>query len=357
VSDGSLSGNDTVSVDVNSVLGTDFVRATSQSVPGGANLTADGTVLLIDMSRFDTGWWTACGTSSASIRVTLAGTTTQIPFDVIQFNGTSDTGLMAVKTQALAGGTGVDVYCGNSANTAYGVNDTYGRYNVYRTSIKGFWPSGGGSDRTRNANNMVTFGTPTIGAGPIGAQSYTYSATARSALLLPAIVPYPISFFSASNKTTADFNNYFHTIGIARTKAGTLDSYSNSLYLTGANSTPNVSATALNGSGVWAGSLAQQTAETWKGLAGIYTSNTSRQAVTAQATGTINTVNHVVIELDHLAIGHHPKLLGGPGGGTGVNPSVSLCMFFNEAVNANELKYLDLMLTQATFWGTWTLNP
>lgn len=356
VDDGTNVGTDTVAVDVNSTLGTDFVRATSQAVPGGASLTADGTPFLIDMSRFPVGWWNACGSSSASIRVVKAATTTEVPFHIIRFDGAADTGLMAVQSQALAGGTGFDIYCGNAANTAYAATATYGQYNVYRTAIKGFWPAGGGTDATRNANNMVTFGSPTIGAGPIGAQSYLYSTTARSALLLSAVVNSPISFFAASDTlAAADFSNWFHTIGISRTKAGTLDSFNNAVYMSAAGINPHCTMTSLNGSGSWQGSSAQCTAETWKGHGGIHLNNTSRTAVTSFATGTTSTVNNTVIELDHLAIGHFPKLLGGAG--TVANPKVSLCFFFTEAVAAAELKYLDLMLTQATFWGVWVLNP
>jgi hypothetical protein len=355
VNDGVLTGTDTVAVDVNSTLGTDFVRATSQAVPGSANLTADGTVFLIDMSRFPAGWWTAVGLSSATIRVALAGTTTQIPFDVIEFNGTTDTGLLAVKTQAIAGGTGVDVYCGNASNTAYGFNDTYGKHNVYRTAIRGFWPSGGGGDRTRNGLHLNTVGSPTIGAGPIGAQSYTYSSTARSTLLLSAAVNSPISFFSASDTTSPSGSSWFHTIGINRTVGGTLDSANNSVYLLGVGTSLTAIISSINGSGAWQGSSAAATAETWKGIAGIHASDTSRTAVTSAATGATSTVNNIVTGMDHLVIGHFPRLLSAPGVVT--NPKVSLCFFFTEAVNANELKYLDLMLKQTVFWPTWTLNP
>ncbi len=357
VSDGVLTGTDTLSVDVDSVLGTDFVRATSQAVPGGAGITS--TVFLVDMSRFPVGWWNAAAaasdTTGRTVRVCFAGTTTQVPFDIINFNGTTDTGFMAIGANASAGGTGFDIYVGNSAFQLYAATDTYGRYNVYRTALKGFWPNGGGFDRTRNVYSLVNTGSPTVGAGPIGSSSTLYSSSTRASLLLPAVVTGPISFFAASDTTSPDFNSWYHTIGISRTKAGTLDSYNNAVYMTAAGATLHATISSLNGSGVWQGGSAQCTAQTWKGQGGIHASNTSRTAVTAQATGTPSTVNNVVIELDHLCIGHFPKLLGGPG--TITNPKVSLCFFWNEAVAAAELKYLDLMLVQATFWGSWTLNP
>jgi hypothetical protein len=357
VTDGVLAGFDEVTVNVHSVLGTDFVRATSQAVPGGVGYNS--AVFMVDMSRFPVGWWNAAAaasdTTGRTVRVCLAGTTTQVPFDIINFNGTTKAGFMTIGANAAAGGTGFDVYVGNSALQMYAATDTYGRYNVYRTALKGFWPNGGGFDRTRNINSLVNVGSPSVGAGPIGSLATTYSATARATLLLPAVVSSPISFFAASDTTSPNSNSWYHTIGISRTKAGTLDSYNNAVYMTAAGSPLLATVASMNGSGVWQGSSAQCTAQTWKGQGGIHTSNTSRTAVTAQATSATSTVNNVVTELDHLCIGHFPKLLGGPG--IIANPKVSLCFFWNEAVTPQELKYLDLMLTQGTFWPTWTLNP
>ncbi len=356
VSDGVLTGTDTVSVDVNSVFGTDFVRAASQAVPGGASLDANGTPFFVDMSRFPNGWWTAVDAAGATIRVLYATTTTQLPFHLVNFNKVAKTGLLVFKSQAFSGGTGIDIYCGNASNTAYGVNDTYGRYNVYRTAIGGAWLLGGGTDYTRNARNMTTEGTPTIGTGPLGSSAYQYSTTARSRYLLPTpLTSNAVSFFAATNTTSPDANSYFFGPGIGRSVGGTLNSYNNSVYLTAAGTTLGCTISSLNGSGVWQGSGATCTAETWKGLGGVHTSDTSRQAATANSTGALSVTKNVVVGLDHIVLGHFPTLLASPGIVT--NPNLSLCLFFTEAVNVNELKYLDLMLKQSTFWGTWTLNP
>lgn len=354
VSDGTLSGTDDITVTVTSSLGTKRARATSQAVPGGASLTADGTVFLIDMSRFHANWWSAVDAAGATIRVCLGGTTTQIPYDLIRFSKAGSTGFLAIKTQAVSGGTQIDVWCGNSDNTAYSVGDTYGQYNVYRTNILGFWPSGGGNDRTRNANNMTTEGSPVVANGPIGAQATQYSSTSRSKVLLSAAVPLPVSLFSATNTTSANGNLWFHTIGLARTASGTINSWNNMVYQTGASTTPTFfSAATIDGSGNWASSFTEGSSQTYKAFGSIFTSTSSRTSVSSVDSDS-NTVTRAVTGMDIVVIGHPSILLlsSAP-----AYPNVSLAMVFKEAVNANEFAYMDLMLDQATFWGVWADGP
>lgn len=57
--------------------------------------------------------------------------------------------------------------------TTTGVNDTYGQYNAYTNDVEGYYPSGGGNDRTGNQLNLTATGSPTITTGQIGA-GYSY---------------------------------------------------------------------------------------------------------------------------------------------------------------------------------------
>lgn len=355
VNDGNLTGTDTVGATVNTLIGSDFVRATAQAVPGGVSLTSDGTPFMVDMSRFPNGWWTAVDAAGATIRVCTGLTTTQRPFDLIRFDKAAKTGQLVFNAQAVAAGYVVDVYCGTVANTAYAATDTFGRYNVYRTGIMGFWPAGGGNDRTRNARNCTTVGSPTIGTGPIGAQSYLYSATARSIFKFPAVISGPVAFFCATNTTSPSSSSWFHAMGLNRSAAGTLNSNNNSVYLTAVGVTLSAIMSEINGSGVYQAAVAQCTAETWKALAGVRASDVSRQASTANTTSAVNGINNIVTSMDFLSIGQTPNFSGGVG--PTPNPNLSLCYLWNESVNPVELAYMDLMLKQTTFWPTWTLNP
>ena len=66
-------------------------------------------------------------------------------------------------------------YPPNTRNTAYGVSDTYGQYNTYDSNWEGYWPDGGGVDRTSSSNDGSAQGGVTFGgaSGQVGkATSY-----------------------------------------------------------------------------------------------------------------------------------------------------------------------------------------
>ena len=116
-------------------------------------------------------FWDACTSSDGTkMRVADHHTEDERPFDPIDFDNTGEDGVLRFKHAGTASSLGtymVRVYPAVTGNTSYGVSDTYGQYNAYDSSWVGYWPDGGGTDRTSNGNDGTadSAGNPTIGGG------------------------------------------------------------------------------------------------------------------------------------------------------------------------------------------------
>lgn len=150
--------------------------------------------LLIDISTLSSDWKAAVQSDGADIRCTFGDDTTELPFDLIDwsYGGGSPTGLIRVKTSLANSGTQkVRVWAGYSGTaTAYGATETYGSDNAYDSNWVGYWPGGGGTDRTSNGNDGSASGGVTIGGGTGQVGSSTvYDGTDDKDVLDPSLLP------------------------------------------------------------------------------------------------------------------------------------------------------------------------
>ena len=126
--------------------------------------------LMIDLSTMSASWWSANDTADGTKgRVFKDDGSTELAADWINFDSGADSGWLRVKysgTLAASGTQKIRIYPPKAANASYGRADTYGQDNAYASHWEGYWPDGGGIDRTVNERTASAGGSgPTIGAG------------------------------------------------------------------------------------------------------------------------------------------------------------------------------------------------
>jgi hypothetical protein len=146
-----------------------------QSVANPGSALTDFT-LIIDISDLSASWKGAVQSDGGDIRCTK-GDDTELPLDVIDwdYGGGSPTGFIRVKWSGSLSDSGtqnVRVYAGHGSAVMYDANETYGSDNAYDDDWVGYWPNGGGTDRTSGGHDAdpVSAGNPTVGgeSGQIG---------------------------------------------------------------------------------------------------------------------------------------------------------------------------------------------
>jgi hypothetical protein len=159
-------------------VGTWSGYATATPISPSSNQT--NWVHWIDLSRLPAAWWTAVSATGVDIRATDQSNIF-IPIDVIDFDKVGSTGFATVKlsqpsTQAFP----IRIWVGNATAITLPPATSYGRYNVYDSSYRGFWPSGGGADRTASQNTLTMVGATAGGvSGPIGNKATNYNGSSQ----------------------------------------------------------------------------------------------------------------------------------------------------------------------------------
>lgn len=137
------------------------------------SLILDIAELVADDLAASSDWVGAVQTDGGDIRCTDESNN-ELPFDLIDwdYNGGSPTGILRIK-RSLTHATStqkVRVWCGKPSAVMYDANETYGSDNAYDAYWVGYWPNGGGSDRTSNGYDMTAGGGVSVGgaSGQIG---------------------------------------------------------------------------------------------------------------------------------------------------------------------------------------------
>lgn len=118
----------------------------------------------VDLSRLPNDWWTAVLSSGQDIRATDS-VNIFIPFDLVNFNKSAKTGFAVVKLSQTTTPSQIRLWVGNATAVAVSACAAYGKYAAYDQYWGGFWPNGGGNDRTQYLNHLTM--RPTVGVeGP-----------------------------------------------------------------------------------------------------------------------------------------------------------------------------------------------
>lgn len=123
--------------------------------------------LLVDLSEMSSDWWDEVDTSDGTRgRASKSDGTTELACDWIDFDNTGETGLLRVLfsgSLASSGTQTIRIYPPNTDNAAVAASATYGSDNAYDDGWDGYWPNGGGSDRTSNGRDGTAGGGVTVG--------------------------------------------------------------------------------------------------------------------------------------------------------------------------------------------------
>jgi hypothetical protein len=128
-------------------------------------------VLFVDLTELPQEWWDRVQPDGRDIRVTTSNNALR-PFDLISFDKDAQTGFLTTRFTLNSGiGYSIKVWAGNPTASAPGKASLFGQYNVYGTDYIGFWPEGGGQDRTRNHRDFVSVNGPMFGDA-VGPEAY-----------------------------------------------------------------------------------------------------------------------------------------------------------------------------------------
>lgn len=310
---------------------------------------------IIDLSNASAGWW-ANVVDQDDIRVTDTNDN-PLPFDVIEFDDTAQTGLMIVRqTQASSGASSFRVWSGNASAITVGACAEYGRYLAYDNSWVAFWPYGSGTDRCQNLVSLTAQGGLTVDAtgGPTGHQCTIFNSTTELQQYLhgstTALTSVPLTVMASAKRFAAV--NFEDSI-----LAEIVDSSSSAaaqLHTSASSSPMRFTTRSAGGGQVSAGNNSTVNVDTWFHAHGFAKGGNTRQ-VLVDGGGTTQTQQTSITptSLDTIRIG------GTDGAGSPARLFGGRLAYvaFHAAVRSPAWHaYWDSMMDQATFWSTPTFT-
>jgi hypothetical protein len=309
----------------------------------------------IDLARMSADWWAAVKSDGGDIRASKEDNT-QLPFDLVNFvDGSPGSGTLFVKfsgTKAAAANERIRIWCGNASEVLPGDTDTYGRENAYPSHLKGFYPDGGGEDRTGNDTDLSMTGSPTVGgaAGPIGNKATDYDGSTQYGSVAAPVTAVPLTLLLSANCDVANATSAPISLSDTSGVSG-----SNTWYIEFAGAIagdPVRAQIALNGSFINV-AAAGYSVGTWHTVGAYFVSGTDRSIILDDDAPVNGTVSRTPTGIDTLAIGARP-FTGGVG--SFFNGKVSLAQVHNVALTEAWIDYWYSSLNQTAFFGTWSWN-
>lgn len=144
--------------------------------------------LTIDSSW--TQFWAAVASDGKDVRVADSGGQ-QFPCDLAEWNYAGQFALITfMRYGDVTTGPTIRVYAGKASATAPAATDTFGQYAAYHPDCYGYWPSGGGNDRTQYLNHFTMTGSPsaTAATGVMGETTYAYDGSTQYGLTSTKVV-------------------------------------------------------------------------------------------------------------------------------------------------------------------------
>ena len=325
----------------------------SEATPDNAPSTLTDFTHWIDLSLLPASWWAKVGPSGGDIRAT-DGSNNPLPMDLIHFSAVNQTGFIAVKHDALTTAEKVRLWVGKSGMAQPPATATYGQYNAYDSDWYGFWPDGGGTDRTVFANTLThTNSTAGDSTGTIGVSATDYDeanhggSDSYAVKSSPGVTtgPCTLAFVAKQNNLT---DTAGRTCGLG---TGTNDNRRVTFQRTGTDG--RVVATEQNTSSASATTSASGiAATTYHHCAGTFVNTTSRFAY-VNGTATQNTTSITAPDAGtfSFAVGRaeNPALAT-----TTFQGDVCLLQLHNSARSSDWVAYQAAMMNQSTFWNGWS---
>lgn len=328
--------------------------------PGGA-LTSFS--LLIDVSTLSSTWKSNVQSDAGDIRCTDEDDN-ELAYDLINwvYNAGAPTGLIRVlRSLGTSDSTQkVRVYAGYNAGgsaVAYDANETYGSDNAYDANWEGYWPDGGGTDRT--SNGIDTSGSGGVSIGGTSGQldlattydgSDDYSNVSQSAVtdepctqmawIKPALgkspgTQYVLAAMSTSYSASTTISANHLSTGIRSSDGGSTWDYCAEVE-----------------TGVAAGGTP---ATAWHHIAGLFTANDDRECLVDSSSVGTNTTSRGVGGIDQLVIG--AALTASGADDTFFDGDICEVQLHSVVRGSDWIQHeYSQSNDNATFWGTWSWN-
>lgn len=333
----------------------DVWQGYSQATPDDPCTTLTDTTMIIDLSGMPASWWAIVKPDGRDIRATDT-TNTPLPLDLITFSYGSQTGLATVKITQTIPARPVRLWAGAEVG-APTVSSTYGGQNAYDANTIGFWPSGGGADRTGNANDFTMTGaTDGDSTGPLGSSPATdyggntnWYGVANNANV-PAASPITLMLLGRRADATTTSRGAFgvHKAGASPTTNAFL---SPNRKTTGSNGAASQITVTVSGTGTESAESDEGTTPyAWHHYAGVAASAASRSAYIDGGGKQSDTDTLTLADLDEIVIGKGSRSALSSNSFQGI---LALASLHDTARSDCWISYQADMLDQATFWNGW----
>lgn len=302
---------------------------------------------LIDLSDMPASWWSAVASDGHDIRATDQNNVF-LPFDLIDFDSTADTGFAVVRqNQYDTGATEIRLWVGNATAITVSPCALYGQYGVYDPDVYAFWPGGSGQDRTQWLNHTATMTPDTTGPAGNEATSFSGSQSALANAELPSTVP--LTLIAAAKITSG-------TLFADETLLSLTSETSDAAVVLKTSSSASPARLVMRrptGAEIIAGNTATVTAGQWWLQSAVAVGATQRRVlVNGGGTPESTIEGATVTSLTQATIGGQTL----PDGSTFnlFNGDLALVQIHGIARADAWVDYQNDMLSQSTFWNTWT---
>lgn len=312
----------------------------------------------LDLSILPSEWWDAVQTDGKDIRVSTDANVL-LPRDLFLFNYGAQTGFLILKRTKTTSNEVFRIWSGDPNAIAPASNSTYGQFNAYDSNWKGFWPSGGGNDRTVNANHCTSGGGITVGGGEslIGVSTTTYNGSGQFSSFPTSFSTYPFSLLCiAKQSTTTGTQTPMGVCDTAFVNGGSGASAAYSSRLIAADATPRFTVLDTAAATTTQTSSVTHTELDWVQSMWSFTSTTSRAVYVNGAPAGTSTVSRALSSIDTGTIGCVPWYATGSTFGTFERfiGDIGFVQAHDIDRSADFEDYQYAMFNQATFWNTWT---
>ena len=318
-------------------------KITATADAPGSSLTDFFYVVQIDSSQ--TQFWAAVQNDGDDVRASVDGTQVPCWVDPATFNYAGQSCIVYVmRSGAASSAPVICIYFGNAGASLPAAGATYGQYNAFPSSLKAFYPRGGGNDVTSNANNLTMTGSPTVGgvAGPIsGSLATDYNGTTQYGTAASATI--------ASGPPATIFAHANHDTNATQVVIGIGNAQPSLMYRIGAG---NLYELFLSGVGGNAYSASAVSTGSWASSAGASSSTTSRIMYRNGTAGTAATTNMTSNWAAAIRVGARPDNAASP-----MDGKIAFAGVYSVAASADWLAYWHNMLAdpdQSDFYNGWT---
>lgn len=328
-------------------------KITATADAPGSSLTDFFYVVQIDSSQ--TQFWAAVQNDGDDVRASVDGTQVPCWVDPATFNYAGQSCIVYVmRSGAASTAPVIRIYFGNSGASLPSTSATYGQFNTFPSSLKAFYPRGGGDDVTSNANNLTMTGSPTVGgvAGPIsGSLATDYNGTTQYGEAT-ASVPTATPLFIGVSMRPDVVSRIQDQASIYSSTAVTSNQH---LWSANINASGVARASTADGTAFTSATAGTATASTWGSLGAGFASATSRVAYWNGTAGSAETTSRTPSGTDRIAVAWR----GSPSSGGNVNfdGRIAFARFFTADVGATWESYWHSMLAdpdQSDFYNGWT---